>query len=374
MGSVAIAAPASADINDVTAQNSYRPPTSWVPAVDLGANGYSLVTWRNAAPGNQSTVVGVTITATAPAGTTFDPAGVFKQRYNNPNNTGTTATWPTLGNRPMTDCTFSNGDTRIVCNLASIVITPGEYRQFAFPVKVASTATPSTVLTGSATLTNSGRSVPASLFVATTANSVAVKPASPVFLNATNTGASPVVHGTGAPGATVTIRSTAGAVVGTGTVGADGTFAVPVTTTLPADLTMTQTADGLTSDPAAFSITPPPAPTFGSVTGVPTKTPIVNGTGVPGATVTLTDPSGTVVGTGTVAPDGTFAVPVDPNLTTSPVDLTITQNVDGLVSGPTTVSAAALPIVDPTIALGAVGVGGLAFLGVLLRRRTRVHV
>jgi hypothetical protein len=36
----------------------------------------------------------------------------------------------------------------------------------------------------------------------------------------------------------------------------------------------------------------------------------VTGEGVPGATITVTDPEGNVLGTGTVDPDGTFNVTV----------------------------------------------------------------
>jgi hypothetical protein len=130
----------------------------------------------------------------------------------------------------------------------------------------------------------------------------------------------PAITGTAEPGATVTVTID-GTVVGTTT--ADGTGAWTVTPGSPlADGTHTVTATqtdpaGNTSPTSAgvtFNVdtTPPAAPVItapadGTVTADPT--PTVSGTAAPGSVVEVVV-DGTVVGTTTAAPDGSWSLPL----------------------------------------------------------------
>uniref|UniRef100_UPI0037BFDBDA Ig-like domain-containing protein n=1 Tax=Brevundimonas sp. TaxID=1871086 RepID=UPI0037BFDBDA len=121
------------------------------------------------------------------------------------------------------------------------------------------------------------------------------------------------VSGTGEPGATVTIRNAAGAVVGTGTVQADGSFTVTLQTPLTngegVNVTLTDAA-GNTSPVTTVTAPDSTAPT--APTNIVVDGGSASGSGEPGATVTVKGPDGAVLGTGTVNPDGTFSIPLSP--------------------------------------------------------------
>jgi VCBS repeat-containing protein len=118
------------------------------------------------------------------------------------------------------------------------------------------------------------------------------------------------VTGTGEPGATVTIRDPAGTAIGTALVAADGHYAVTLTTPQTnGELLSARQADAAgNASPsvaaAAPDITAPSAP----LAAVNATGAIVSGTGEAGATVTVRDPSGTVIGTAAVAANGSYAV------------------------------------------------------------------
>ncbi|WP_194293017.1 Ig-like domain-containing protein [Streptomyces smaragdinus] len=151
----------------------------------------------------------------------------------------------------------------------------------------------------------------------------ATAPAAPVITapadGSTITSATPTITGSGEPGATVEVTLD-GAVLGTVTVAPDGTWSLPVTTPLadgPHTVTATQTdplgnvspvaTSNFTVDTTADAAPVITSPTQGQVTA--DTTPDITGTGVPGATVDVTL-DGTVIGTTTVAPDGTWTLPV----------------------------------------------------------------
>ncbi|WP_460792691.1 beta strand repeat-containing protein, partial [Micromonospora sonneratiae] len=97
---------------------------------------------------------------------------------------------------------------------------------------------------------------------------------------------------------------------------------------LPLSATATAPSGGVQCD----ALDPPTitSPTNGQTTG---ETPTISGTGIPGATVTVTE-SGTVIGTAVVAPDGTWSlVPATP-LAVGDHTITATQESGGIVSGP----------------------------------------
>src|SRR5690606_21939492 len=115
------------------------------------------------------------------------------------------------------------------------------------------------------------------------------------------------------PGTTVTVYDPEGNEIGTGTVGDDGTFEVtldePQTNGEELEVTLSDAA-GNESDPAEVAApdsTAPDAP----VAGINEDGTIVSGTGEPGTTVTVYDPEGNEIGTGTVGDDGTFEVTLD---------------------------------------------------------------
>jgi VCBS repeat-containing protein len=178
------------------------------------------------------------------------------------------------------------------------------------------------------------------------------------------------VTGTGEAGATVTVYGPDGTtVLGTGTVQPDGTYSVTITPaqTNGEEVTVTQTdPSGNESAPisaTAPDLTAPDAPTadVDDATGT-----TVTGTGEAGATVTVYAPDGTtVLGTGTVQPDGSFSVTITPAQTGGEA-LTVTQtDAAGNESGPTTtlapdfsdVTAPAAPTADVDDATGATVTG-----------------
>ncbi|GAB3150600.1 hypothetical protein GCM10027290_38410 [Micromonospora sonneratiae] len=206
-------------------------------------------------------------------------------------------------------------------------------------------------------------------------------PAAPVITSPTPgqvvNDSTPTITGTGEPGNTITVTID-GVVAGTTTVAPDGTWSFNV----PMDLTegshtvtatQTDAAGNVSppSDPVTFTVdtTGPAAPVITNPTNgqqVNDRTPIVTGTGEPGATVSVTV-NGVVVGTGAVGPDGTWSVTVDRELGCGQQTITATQtDVAGIVS-PTsapvtfTVVCRDLPVTGGT----PVGVVTLTLIGLL---------
>ena len=137
------------------------------------------------------------------------------------------------------------------------------------------------------------------------------------------------VTGKGEPGASVTVKDSAGNVIGTGTVAADGTFAVtpntPQTNGQPLDVTLADAAGNQSpaTNVVAGDTTAPDAPTELAVS---TDGLSVTGKGEPGASVTVKDSAGNIIGSGTVATDGTFAViPNAPQTNGQPLNVTQTD-------------------------------------------------
>ena len=118
-----------------------------------------------------------------------------------------------------------------------------------------------------------------------------------------------VVTGTGEAGATIDVTGPDGAVIGTATVGANGNYiavlASPQVNGETLGIVQTDAAGNISDnvDVIAPDITAPNAPT-GVVNGDGT---VVDGTGEPGATIRITDPQGVVIGTATVAANGTYS-------------------------------------------------------------------
>ena len=145
------------------------------------------------------------------------------------------------------------------------------------------------------------------------ADSDTSRPAAPTDLDVADDGLQ--LTGRGEPGTTVTVTDAAGDIVGTGTVGSDGTFTVDLkpgqTDGGSLDVTLTD-AGGNISDPGHV-VAPdgeaPDAPTDLDVNAAGAE---LTGHGEAGTKVTVTNAAGDVVGTGTVGADGTFTVTLDP--------------------------------------------------------------
>ncbi|MCG8163836.1 hypothetical protein JMY81_23980, partial [Brenneria goodwinii] len=118
-------------------------------------------------------------------------------------------------------------------------------------------------------------------------------------------------------GSTVTLTDADGNVLGSVTVGDDGSFSVPLTPALTNGEEVSAVASdaaGNASAPvsvAAPDSTAPDAP----VAAISEDGLTVSGTAEAGSTVTITDADGNVLGSVTVGEDGSFSVPLSPALT-----------------------------------------------------------
>ncbi|MFE1573709.1 Ig-like domain-containing protein [Comamonas odontotermitis] len=185
------------------------------------------------------------------------------------------------------------------------------------------------------------------------------------------------VSGTAEPGSTVTVKNSAGAVIGTATAGPDGKYTVALSPAQPDGTTLNVTstdAAGNTSAPASVVVDAkaPLAPTVN-----PSNGQSVSGTAEPGSTVTVKNSAGAVIGTATAGPDGKYTValsPAQPDGTT--LNITSTDAA-GNTSAPASVVVGNTSMA-PT-AVPAMGYSGLVLLGMLAGligllglRRTRV--
>jgi VCBS repeat-containing protein len=188
-------------------------------------------------------------------------------------------------------------------------------------------------------------------------------PAAPTELKVSADGLA--LTGKGEAGSTVTVKNAAGVAIGTGVVGADGSFSATLNTPQKngelLNVTLTDKA-GNVSLPApvlAGDTTAPAAPTNLSVSvdGL-----VLNGKGEPGSTVTVKNAAGVVIGGGLVGLDGSFAavltLPQKNGETLSVTQTDVAGNVSvaaPVVAGDTTAPAAPTDL--------AVSLNGLALTG-----------
>ncbi len=177
-------------------------------------------------------------------------------------------------------------------------------------------------------------------------------PSAPADLAIVANGA--ILTGTGEANATVTIRNaTTGAIIASGEVTPEGTFSIALSPPLSngenLQIVLTD-GSGNVSLPGAITIpdlTLPTPPAGLTVNGSGT---VVTGSGEAGATVTITNPLGQVVGSGIVAAGGTFAVGLSPAQANGEnLAITLTDP-SGNISLPGTVAAPDLT--TPTVATG----------------------
>lgn len=151
------------------------------------------------------------------------------------------------------------------------------------------------------------------------------------------------LSGLGEAGAQVTIRDAAGNVLGTGTVGSDGHFAIPLnsaqTNGQTVGVTLTDAA-GNTSAPGTTTAGDTVAPgTPGNLT-LSTDGQTLSGTGEAGSTVTVRDSAGNLLGSAIVGADGGFQVALSSAQTNGQsLGVTLTDAA-GNVSSPGSLTAA----------------------------------
>ncbi|MFG0756586.1 BapA/Bap/LapF family large adhesin [Pseudomonas sp. TYF_14] len=136
-----------------------------------------------------------------------------------------------------------------------------------------------------------------------------------VVTNPAIDGTGTTITGNGEPGATVTVRGPDGSVLGSTVVGAGGAFEItldePQTNGQALTVEQRDAAGNLSAavDLSAPDTQAPDSPTGLVLAGDGSS---LSGSGEPGAQVTVTGTGGTVLGTATVQPDGTFQVAIDP--------------------------------------------------------------
>ncbi|MDZ5604835.1 Ig-like domain-containing protein [Pseudomonas sp. RP23018S] len=172
-----------------------------------------------------------------------------------------------------------------------------------------------------------------------------------------------VVTGRGEPGATVTVRDANGQELGRGLVQADETFRVELSPPqINQQVLDVQQADppGNVSEPVqviAPDRTPPLAPDNLSLNAAGTQ---LSGTGEIGTTVRVSV-GGTLIGTGTVAADGRFLIPLDaPQLNGERLSVSL-EDASQNVSLPT--SLLALDVTPPAQVLASLNVDGTQITG-----------
>ncbi|HWH87643.1 MAG TPA: Ig-like domain-containing protein [Pseudomonas sp.] len=163
--------------------------------------------------------------------------------------------------------------------------------------------------------------------------------------NLTLDGQGQTLTGKGEIGASVTVRDAAGNIIGTATVGADGNFTVNLSTaqTDAQQLQVIQTdADGNPSAPVNVTAPDLTTPVAVSDVNISANGAVVTGAGQVGATVTVTDAGGVVLGTAVVGSNGRFEI----NLSTPQTN---GQNLSVVQTDGSTSASPAVPVEAPDI-------------------------
>ena len=312
-----------------------------------GGVGSNQAYWVN--QGSGASITGFSVTATAIPNTVFQstgPLGVYTKVSGDPAYVPITPAM-TVENY----CTVTGGGHQISCNLPSQVIFPTDQTlAIAFPSFVAPTAplSPTTIwVVDGATLTSSGLSVDTPTLSTISSRSTIPSGA------ATPAVGSNTVSGTGDAGSTVSLKDASDTIVGTATIGTDGSWL----TTLPngfGELTPTFTdinGNAVVGTPIYYNsyVFGIQSPADGS-----TVNPGVtfSGHGQPNSPVTIKDADGTVLGTTVAEPDGSWSVAQSGPFLPGTHNLTVLNTTsDGTsTSTPLSVNLVApdAPLVDPS--------------------------
>ncbi|MBC3483523.1 BapA/Bap/LapF family large adhesin [Pseudomonas sp. SWRI77] len=150
------------------------------------------------------------------------------------------------------------------------------------------------------------------------------------------------LSGTGEPGAQVTVTGTAGAIVGTAVVEADGSFRVSIDPPQLNGQTLSVTqADGAGNDSTPGTVTAPDleAPAAAQGLGLNPEGTVLSGQGEPGSTVEVRNAAGDLLGTLPVGEDGTFSVTLTPAQTNGEVLSVVLIDSEGNASPSATFTA-----------------------------------
>ncbi|MDG9890784.1 BapA/Bap/LapF family large adhesin [Pseudomonas juntendi] len=175
-------------------------------------------------------------------------------------------------------------------------------------------------------------------------------PAAPLATINTN---GTMVSGSGQVGSTVTVRNSAGTVLGTATVGSTGLFVVSLNAAQidnqALSVTLTDSAGNESTGTAltAPDLTPPAA---AANLAISADGSTLTGTGEVGATVTVRSASGTVLQTATVQADGSFTVTLSPPQDNGQVLAVTLSDPRGNVSGNASITAPDVDANAPVIA------------------------
>ncbi|RKR75782.1 Ig-like domain-containing protein [Frondihabitans australicus] len=151
------------------------------------------------------------------------------------------------------------------------------------------------------------------------------------------------------------------------TVAADATPGAYTGAASTLNLTSSTTTDTFSASAALRVKVTMAAPTFNKADNSSGST-VLSGNGTPGATINVKNAAGDIIGTTTVAADGSWSVDLGTDLSDGASALTISQSLNGETSPETTVDAADLPVINAAIAGGA-GLAALLGAGAFLLRR-----
>ncbi|WP_300116973.1 Ig-like domain-containing protein, partial [Sphingobium sp.] len=173
---------------------------------------------------------------------------------------------------------------------------------------------------------------------------VAPDTTAPAAPTATIAGDGLTVTGAGEPGATVRVFGPGGALIGSATVLGDGSYTIVLdeAQTNGQMLTAIQTDNaGNASDPVGLTAPDLDAP-LAPVAAITPDGAILSGTGEIGATIEVRDADGTLIGTDTVQPNGSYSITLTPPLIDGESVTVIQIDAAGNGSDPT-------PIVAPDL-------------------------
>ncbi|MFJ1268657.1 Ig-like domain-containing protein [Legionella lytica] len=149
------------------------------------------------------------------------------------------------------------------------------------------------------------------------------------------------LSGNGVAGDTIIVTDAAGVQVGTGVVQSDGTFNIILNPAQNNGQILTVVQSNGTNSSAPVTITAPneSAPNPPTALNVSSDGTTLTGQGEAGTTVTVTDPSGNVIGTGLVPSTGGFSIPLNPPQVNGEILTVVLTNGSGNSSSPVTVQA-----------------------------------
>ncbi len=276
----------------------------------------------------------------------------------------TTDTTPTLTGTGMP------GDTITVKNAAGTVIATATVGTDGTWTATPTTALPEGVNALSVTATDpAGNTGPATALPITIDTTAPAAPAAALALvsdsgtvgDSITSDNTPTLTGTGTPGDTITIKDAAGNVLATAVVAANGSWsattptlpdgvnALSVTATDPAGNTSAPTALPITVDTSVGAVSIAASNGVGAITG----------TGEPGATLKLVNSAtGAVIGTVTVAPNGSWSVPLSAALPDGTALSATQTDAAGNTSSPATDTInTAIPVLAPSNGSALTGTG-----------------